>query len=53
MGVSRLSRSEVRLWEEDEGVSLARWERKAIMAVDQAWAGIAAATPSNKSKQGA
>lgn len=33
----RLSRLEIRLWEQDEGVTLERWERRAIMAVDAAW----------------
>jgi hypothetical protein len=37
MGPSRLSRQEIRLWEEDEGRRLAMWERKAVMALDAAW----------------
>jgi hypothetical protein len=37
MGPSRLSRQEIRQWEEDEGHALERWERRAIMAIDAAW----------------
>lgn len=37
MGPNRLTRAEIRQWEEDEGVTLDRWERKAIMAVDAAY----------------
>lgn len=36
-GPCRLSRLEIRLWEEDEGVALAHWERRAIMALDACW----------------
>ncbi len=37
MGPSRLTRAEIRQWEQDELQHLAHWERKAIMAVDAAW----------------
>lgn len=40
MAISRLSRAEIRLFEEDEGVKLERWERRAIMAIDAAWVRI-------------
>ena len=33
----RLSRLEIHAWEADEGVELERWERRAIMAIDEAW----------------
>lgn len=36
-GPSRLSRLEIRAWEQDEGVALEAWERRAIMAVDEAY----------------
>lgn len=53
-GPSRLSRLEIRLWEADEGVSLQRWERRAIMAVDAAWVRISAESmAAQTSKQGA
>jgi hypothetical protein len=34
MAANRLTRLEIQAWERDEGVRLARWERRAIMAVD-------------------
>ncbi|MFY8164134.1 MAG: phage tail assembly chaperone [Brevundimonas sp.] len=37
MGISRLTRSEIRMWEEDEGVQLERWERRAIILLDAAY----------------
>lgn len=37
MGPARLTRHEIRLWQEDEGVEIARWERRAIMAIDTSW----------------
>lgn len=37
MGPSRLTRLEIRAWEEDEGQALELWERRAIMAIDAAW----------------
>lgn len=36
-GPSRLTRGEIREWEEDEGVQLQRWERRAILMLDSAW----------------
>lgn len=40
-GPSRLTRAEIRLWEEDEGCPLDRWERRAVLALDAAWFRIA------------
>lgn len=37
MGPSRLTRQEIRLWQEDEAVELDRWERRALLAIDRAW----------------
>lgn len=34
MGPNRLTRLEIQAWEQDEAVSLDRWERRAIMALD-------------------
>ena len=34
MAANRLTRLEIQAWEQDEGIRLARWERRAIMAVD-------------------
>lgn len=34
MGPNRLTRLEIQAWERDEGIRLARWERRAIMAID-------------------
>lgn len=34
MGPNRLTRLEIQAWEQDEGVMLERWERRAIMALD-------------------
>lgn len=36
-GPARLTRAEIRLWEEDEGCPLERWERRAVIALDGAW----------------
>lgn len=49
MGPARLSRAEIRLWEEDEGCPLARWERRVILAIDAAW--FAAAIQANDPAQ--
>lgn len=37
MGPSRLSRQEMMAWEAVEGIVLERWERRAIIAIDEAW----------------
>lgn len=37
MGLSPLSRQEIRLWEEDEGRQLLMWERRAILSLDAEW----------------
>jgi hypothetical protein len=37
MALSRLSRLEIRAWEEDEGVQLEGWERRAILRLDAAY----------------
>jgi hypothetical protein len=37
MGPARLSRLEIHAWEADEGVTMERWERRAVMAIDAAW----------------
>jgi hypothetical protein len=37
MSVSPLTRGEIRIWEEDEGVVLDAWERRAILDLDAAW----------------
>ena len=36
-GPQPLNRREVSRWEEDEGVGMAPWERRAIFRVDAAW----------------
>lgn len=51
MGHCRLTRAEIRLWEEDESVQLAPWERRAIFHLDEEW--IAAMSPKpEKAKTG-
>ena len=37
MSVSRLTRQDIRLWQEDEGITLEPWERRAIFAIDALW----------------
>lgn len=37
MAISRLTRAEIRQWEQDEFVSLDPWERNAIMRLDAAF----------------
>lgn len=37
MAPARISRLEIRLWEQDEAVRLERWERRAILAIDALW----------------
>ena len=44
IGPSPLTRLEIRQWEQDEGVSLDRWERRALLTLDRAW--LAAQAPS-------
>lgn len=34
MGLSPLPRTEIAQWEADEGVTLERWERRAILRID-------------------
>jgi hypothetical protein len=46
MGLARLTRSDVRLWEADEGVRLERWERRLIFRMDEEW--LAAMSPKAK-----
>lgn len=36
-GPARLTRQEIRLWEADEGITLDRWERNAVMKIDAAY----------------
>lgn len=36
-GQGRISRLDIRLWEEDEGVTLEPWERRAILLLDEAY----------------
>jgi hypothetical protein len=36
-GPARLTRHEIRIWEEDEGIALEAWERRAILSIDAAW----------------
>jgi hypothetical protein len=37
MGPCRLTRAEIRQWEADEAIALARWERRALLEIDAAW----------------
>lgn len=37
MGPASLSRLEIRLFEQDEGMTFDPWERKLILSVDRAW----------------
>lgn len=37
MAISPLSRLEIHAWEEDEGITLERWERRAILSIDAAY----------------
>ena len=37
MGPGPITRLDIRLWEGDEGQFLEPWERRVILAVDQAW----------------
>ncbi len=32
-----LTRAEIHDWEQDEGISLERWERRTILAIDASW----------------
>ena len=48
MALAPITRLEVRLWEADEGVTLAPWERRAIRRLDAAFR--AANTPADKGK---
>lgn len=43
MGPSRLTRLEIHAWEQDEGLTLERWERRTIMQIDAAWVQFALA----------
>lgn len=49
MGICRITRLEVRLWEEDEGVCLQPWERRAIFRLDDEY--IAIMTPKDPGKK--
>lgn len=40
MSICRLTRHDIRAWEADEGVSLDRWERRAILAIDAAFVAV-------------
>lgn len=51
MGPSPLSRAEIRLWEEDEAVELARWERRAILDLDALWLRSLAAKPGDNDQE--
>lgn len=42
MGPSRLTRAEIRQWQRDERIPLEMWERRALLAIDAAWAKAAA-----------
>lgn len=46
MGLRRLTRLDLRLWEQDEGHRLEPWERRAIFMVDDEW--LAAMAPKEK-----
>jgi hypothetical protein len=46
MSITRIPRTEIAQWERDEGISLERWERRAILELDAAF--IAAMTPKKK-----
>lgn len=50
MGPGRLSRLEIHAWEADEGVTLARWERRCVMAIDAAWLKAVSEDLNQKSK---
>lgn len=49
MGIARLTRLDIRLFEEDEGIKLEPWERRAIFELDDLW--LTAMQPDPK-KQG-
>lgn len=51
MGPSPLSRAEIRLWEEDEAVELAQWERRAILALDALWLRSLTARPEDDDQE--
>ena len=40
MSICRLTRHDIQAWEADEGVSLDRWERRAILAIDAAFVAV-------------
>lgn len=44
--VARLTRQDLRLWEEDEGISLDPWERNALIQIDAAFVAHKAAQAS-------
>lgn len=46
MGLCRLPRTEIAQWERDEGIALSPWQRRAILALDEAF--VAAMTPKTK-----
>ena len=53
MGPSRLSRLELRAWEEDEiGRRLTHWERRLLMAIDVAWVSITLDQHAKRDKKG-
>lgn len=49
MSISRLTRLDVRLWEQDEGVRLQAWERRLIFQIDDEW--LAAMSPKAKTEK--
>lgn len=51
-GPSRLTRLEIRTWEEDEGRSLAIWQRRLILDIDAAWQ-AAVSKDLNQNREGA
>lgn len=51
-GPSRLTRLEIRTWEEDEGRALSAWERRLILDIDAAWQ-AAFSADLNQTREGA
>ncbi|MCC7267879.1 MAG: hypothetical protein IT546_11135 [Caulobacteraceae bacterium] len=51
-GVGRITRHDIRIWEEDEGRQLDRWERRALLRLDAAYLKSMAESAKEGSGQG-
>lgn len=51
MGLSPLTRAEIRTWEADEGRRLAMWERRTLIAIDAEWLSATNAQQAKRNRQ--